>query len=312
MIRVIRGAWLRRIWDFIRLGRPLFLVGGFLFHGLGVAMALYAGARLNRPVLLWGQVAITSIQLMTHYSNDYFDLAADRANRTPTRWSGGSRVLPAGLLPPRVALIAAVGLALLALGATFVLGLWLQPAPLTIPLLLLALLLAWGYSAPPLRLHSRGIGELTTALLVPGVTPVVGYYLQAGRLELLPFLAVFPLCCFQFAMLLSINFPDAAGDAVTGKRTLVVRLGSEQAARLYVAILSAAYLSLPLLVWSGLPLPVALAAGLLAPAAAWQIWRVRRGAWADPAAWDSLAFWSIGLLMGTAALETAAFLWLIA
>jgi len=311
VIRVIRGDRLRRILDFIRLGRPLFLVGGFLFHALGVVIALYTGARLNLPALFWGQVAITSIQLMTHYSNDYFDLAADRANQTPARWSGGSRILPAGLLPPRVALIAAIGLALLALAATLVLGLWLT-APLTIPLLLLALLLAWGYSAPPLRLHSRGVGELTTALLVPGLTPLVGFYLQAGLLELLPFLAVFPLCCFQFAMLLSINFPDAAGDAVTGKRTLVVRLGSEQAARLYVAILSAAYLSLPLLVWSGLPLPVALAAGLLAPAAAWQIWRVRRGAWANPAAWDSLAFWSIGLLMGTAALETAAFLWLLA
>ena len=50
---------------------------------------------------------MTSFQLMTHYANDYFDLEADRANQTPTTWSGGSRVLPAGELSPRVALIAA-------------------------------------------------------------------------------------------------------------------------------------------------------------------------------------------------------------
>lgn len=301
--------WLRRVVDFIRLGRPLFLAGGFLFHGLGVAMALYGGARLSLPVLLWGQIAISSIQLMTHYGNDYFDLAADRANQTPSRWSGGSRVLPDGLLPPRVALIAAVTLAFLTVAATLVLGLWLRPAPLTIPLLLLALLLAWGYSAPPLRLHSRGVGEVTVALLVPGLTPVTGYYLQAGRLELLPFLAVFPLCCFQFAMLLSINFPDAAGDALSGKQTLVIRLGSQEAARLYTVVLAAAYLSLPLLVWAGLPPTVAVAAAIPAPVAAWQMWRVRCSAWANPADWDSLAFWSIALLMGTAALEIGAFSW---
>ena len=40
-------------------------------------------------------------------------------------------------------------------------------------------------------------------------------------------------------MLLAIEFPDAAGDAATGKRTLVVRLGAPRAAQLYVAITAA-------------------------------------------------------------------------
>ena len=38
---------MRRVIYFLRLGRPLFLLGGFLLHGLGVAMALYQGARLD-------------------------------------------------------------------------------------------------------------------------------------------------------------------------------------------------------------------------------------------------------------------------
>jgi hypothetical protein len=33
-------------------------------------------------------------------------------------------------------------------------------------------------------------------------------------------------------------------------------------------------------------------------------------AWAVPELWNSLAFWSVALLMGTAALETVAFFWL--
>jgi 1,4-dihydroxy-2-naphthoate octaprenyltransferase len=171
----------------VRLGRPLFLIGGFLFHALGVLMALYTGASVSVPTLLWGQVAITSIQLMTHYSNDYFDLKADQANLTPTQWSGGSRILVDGLLSPQVALATAVFLAVLASGAALLLGIVLQPGILTLSLLFLALLTAWSYSSPPLRLHSRGVGELTTALLVPGLTPLLGFYLHAGTLPLLPF-----------------------------------------------------------------------------------------------------------------------------
>ncbi len=295
---------------FLRLGRPHFLAGGLVLHGLGVAMALYAGARLNLPALLWGQAAISAIQLMAQYSNEFFDLAADRANPTPTHWSGGSRVLVEERLRPAVALAAAVGLALTAVGAALGLVLEVHPGALTLPLLALAFLLAWGYSAPPLRLHSRGLGELTVALVVTGLVPLVGFYLQTGRFEALPFLAVLPLACLQVAMLLVIELPDAAGDATVGKRTLVVRLGQTRAARLHAGALVAAYAALPLLVLLGLPTTAAAAAGLSAPLAAWQGWRVLRAVKTSSPNWDSAAFWGIVLLLSAAAAEAFAFLWL--
>jgi 1,4-dihydroxy-2-naphthoate octaprenyltransferase len=297
----------RRLWLFIRLGRFPFLVGGFVLHGLGVAAALYSGARLDVSALVWGQVAITATQLMTHYANDYFDLAADQANTTPTNWSGGSRVLPDGGLSPQTALITALVLALLTIVATLVLALVVRPGLFTFALLLLALALAWFYSAPPLQFHSRGVGEFTTAMLVPGLTPLVGYYLQAGRLTLLPILAVIPLCCLQFAMLLAIEFPDELGDRAVGKNTLVVRVGAMRAAQLYNVLLIAAYALLPVLVMAGLPFAVGLAVCASLPLAVWQGWQVRRGAWADPAQWNRLAFMSIVLLIGTAAAELSAF-----
>src|SRR5262245_43455275 len=107
----------RALRAFIKLGRPKFLVGGFVLYGLGAALAVAAGAPLDVGLFAWGQLVVTAAQLMTHYANDFFDLEADRANRTPTAWSGGSRVLPDGLLPPRVALWAARALAAIALGA---------------------------------------------------------------------------------------------------------------------------------------------------------------------------------------------------
>ncbi|RME47639.1 MAG: prenyltransferase, partial [Chloroflexi bacterium] len=142
------------------------------------------------------------------------------------------------------------------------------------------------------------------------LTPLVKYYLQASRLDPLPMLAVTPLCCLQFAQMLSIEFPDAAGDAAVGKRTLVVRLGGARAAWLYGMALLTAYTVLPLLVRIGLPALVAGTISLTAPLAVRQGWRMLQGAWREPAQWNSLAFWSIALLMSTAISELAAFLWL--
>ncbi|HOU39721.1 MAG TPA: prenyltransferase [Promineifilum sp.] len=291
----------------LRLARPLFLVGGFVFYGLGVAIARYEGVALHLPALLWGQLAVTAAQLMTHFANDYFDLAADRANSTPTRWSGGSRVLAEGLLPPQVGLWAALvcgGAALAAIGAVWAVRMSAAAAVL----LLLATALAWFYSAPPARLHSRGLGEWTVAAIVPVLTPLVGYTVQRGVPGPLPLLAAVPPACFQVAMIMVINFPDAAGDRQVGKRTLVLRLGGERAARLHPALLALGYLSLPLLVWAGLPPLVAVAVLLPLPLAIWLAWQMSHDAWRDPTAWNALGFWSIGLLMATAGLELLAFL----
>lgn len=302
-----QSTW-QRVGYFIRLGRPLHLVGGFVFHGLGIAMALFLGTTVNWMAAVWCQVAISATQLMTHYSNDYFDQDADAANRTPTRWASGSRVLPNGLLPPRTALTSALFFGSMALVATAVLT-TLVPAPLfTFGLLLSAIFLAWNYSSPPLWLNRRGLGEITAALLVPGLTTLLGFQVQIGQVTLLPILAVVPLCAFQFAMLLSVNFPDAAGDVLVNKRTLVVIYGPERMAHFFVALLAFPYLSLPLLVWLGLPLAVAWAVLAGVPLAVWQGWRICQGAATNPALWDTLAFWCIALLMVTALLETAVFL----
>jgi 1,4-dihydroxy-2-naphthoate octaprenyltransferase len=298
------------VYYFVRLGRPLFLLGGVLLHGLGSVIALSTGVELNVSALLWGQVAVTSIQLLTHYSNDYFDLAADAANPTPTRWSGGSRVLANGYVDPRIALATALSFGLVAFITSLLLAFIVQTGPLTLPLLLIAVILAWSYSSPPLQLNMHGLGELTGALLITGLTPLVGFYLQSGQLERLPFLAVFPLCCFQFAMLLAINFPDAEGDAAADKHTLLFFLGPSVTVRLYLIILSAAYVSLPFLVLLGLPALVAIALLAVSPLALWQGWRMSRGAWADPGQWNSLGFWSVGLLMASVAAEFLAFLWI--
>lgn len=292
----------------LALGRPLHLGGGALFYGLGVAVAGYDGTPLAGGVALLGLLTVMAAQLMNHYSNDYFDFDADQANPTPTRWSGGSRVLPSGQLPPQAALWAALscGAAALLLSLPAALA---SPAPVASATLLLgAITLAWIYSGPPLYLHRRGFGESVGAVVVPGLSAMVGYMLQVGTLGPLVLLTITPLCLMQFAMLVAVSLPDVVGDAVVGKLTLAVLLGPQRASRLLMASVALAYALLPLLWWLGLPALVALAPLGAAPIGAWLIVRLAQGAWAAPAAWEGLGFWSIGQLVASAGLMLLAFL----
>ena len=284
---------------FVRLGRPLFLGGGFILFAIGAAVAAATGHAINWHRYALGQLCVTAFQLMTHYANDYFDLEADRANATPTAWSGGSRVLPAGELPPRVALVAALVLA--AIGC-------IVSVLLASALLFVIAALAWSYSAPPLRLCARGLGELTTALVVTVLVPLLGFHLQApdGRGAGVLALSIVPLALLQFAMLVAIEFPDAAGDAATGKRTLVVQLGARTAAMLYVVVVAVAYLWPLAALVLGLPPRTAIMMLVPAPIAAWRIARI--GDHADPTAYEKLTFWAVALLVATSACVLASWL----
>ena len=291
--------------DLFILGRPFHLLGGMLFYALGMVAAWATGTPLRWPLAVTGLLTVLAAQLMNHYSNDYFDLAADQLNMTPTRWTGGSRVLPEGRLPPWSALVAAV-----MCGGIALVGLWLSvtysPDPnLSLAVLLPAILLAWAYNAPPLRLNWRGLGEVSGAILIPGLTSLAGFVLQRGAMLALPLLVATPLCLMQFAQLIAANVPDAVGDAAAGKRTLVVRLGLRRAAHLYLMALAFAYALLPLHVVWGLPGPVALASLGATPIAIWLALEAV-GGWKTLSRWDALGFWSLGLLVGSAICQLVA------
>ena len=300
-----------RVIAFLKLGRPQFLPGAVLLYGLGAALAAGKGVSIDWHRYAWGQAIVTATQWMTHYSNEFFDLDADRANFTPTRWSGGSRVLVSGAVAPRVAIATAILLAACAFAASIGLATRRGTPVLALPLALVMIGLSWFYSAPPLRLLSRGLGELTTALVVTLLVPLLGFYVQSGSLEPVLFLACIPLCCLQFAMLLTIEFPDAAGDAAQGKRTLIVRRGAEWGGRCCALAVLASFAVLPLLWSCGLPAQVAMLALLPAPLAAWHALRLWRGAFREPSQWEGLALSSVALLGATSLAELVGATWLL-
>lgn len=298
---------IHRLIAWFKLGRYLFLGGGFVLYNLGVAVAFYQGITVDWATYGLGQLIVTSTQLMVHYSNDYFDFEADSLNQTFTPWSGGSRILPNQMLPRPVALITALILALIAVAGIFILIWRFDTTPGAVIVLIIALALSWAYSAPPWRLHSRSLGELTASLVVAVLTPLAGYYLQAKTLSALILLSTLPLFFMQLNMLISVHMPDATSDRLAGKQTLVVRMGEQRTSNFYLLNLLLAYGVMPILYLFGLPGLPAAAVMISLPLGLYLGRRMWLRHWALPENFASIAFWSIGLLMVTAFAELVAF-----
>jgi 1,4-dihydroxy-2-naphthoate octaprenyltransferase len=247
---------------FVRLSRPKFLIGGFAGFALGAAIAAYEGVPLTLARYAAGQAMVTAFHLMVHYANDYFDHAGDRHGE-PTAFSGGSGVLVSGALAPSIALLAALGCA--AVGLIGVGGFAFAGQPVTSGIGAAIGLLAWSYSAPPLRLAARGWGEADAALVVAILVPLAGYATFTGGVDPLALTATLAPACAMFAMMIAVEWPDRAADAAGGKRNLLVRCGPALAGRMAGA---GALLIVPALfvaIGRGAPWPGAAFALLLVP-----------------------------------------------
>lgn len=234
---------------------------------------LGASAAAKDGPLDWRWLAATVagiffIEVAKNASGEIFDLQADLSvsdqDRSP--FSGGKRVLVEGLLTGRqTAWIAALGYLL---GAGAGLGIVFLREPAVFWLGLAGIALAYFYTAPPLRLSYRGLGETAVAFCYGPLIASGTYLVQRGRITPEVALLSLPLGLLIAAFLWINEFPDYLADSRAGKRNLVVRLGRSRASRAYVGILGAAALSLGLLPLAGLTKGVWLGEIFLLPAAA--------------------------------------------
>jgi len=263
---------------FLRLSRPLFLFGGVLNYFLGLGIANYLGQTLNWSIVVLGQLWVTSLQLATHYLNEYFDFPNDSANRNRTPFTGGSGVLGRGegQLRPRVALIAAYCALTVTALATFVLSRLGALNPIILTIMVLGVLGAIFYSVPPVRLSAKGYGELSTSILLANLVPAFAFALQTGELHRLLAMSTFPLTALTLASMLNLEFPDYASDIKAGKRTLFVRLGWQNAIRAHHLLALSGYVLFAASLAAGLPAAIALPPFLTLPLALLQIWYMNR------------------------------------
>lgn len=219
---------------FLRLSRPLFLLGGVAF--------LYLGARdapsIDLRRFLLAQAMVSLVQLTAHYVNEYADVEADGLVENRTLFSGGSGVLSSGALKPAVALRSAVITSVAAVAPAVLLA---RHVPEVAVVGALALTVSWTYSMPPFRLLGTGWGEALTSVTSAGLVPIVGVLSMGATPSTDLWWAIAALVPAHIAMMLVFEIPDIETDRRAGKRVLAVRLGRPITEMLIVALYAVAF-----------------------------------------------------------------------
>ena len=241
-------------WDLIRMGRFRFLAAGALCFLLGYLLALRMGSPWDPARLLLGYAIFGCGHLSVHYSNEYYDRHADRKG-TVGAFSGGTGILVARPELAPAARRIALSLIGVSLALAIVFQILYRPEPWFLLFVAAGNLLGWFYSAPPLSLAYRGLGEAATVLGLGFMMPATGYLMAKGTLDPAIFLVCLPLLPLGYFFILAVELPDMEGDRAGGKRTAVVQMGREAAQRsIAAAALVATILCLFLgIFWPGPP-----------------------------------------------------------
>ena len=212
---------------------------------LGAAVAWsYTGHFEIFPFLLT-LVAGVCLHAGTNVANDYFDHRSgnDEINVDFVRpFTGGSRLIQKGLLSPRTVLTEAV--VLFAIGGLIGLYLTVTRGPAILVLGIIGAFCGFFYTAPPVNLAARGIGELVVGINFGILMTLGSYYVQVRQFSQGAFLASLPVAILIADVLYINEFPDLAADRAVGKNHVVVRLGKEKAVWGYLTLTLAAYLSI--------------------------------------------------------------------
>jgi 1,4-dihydroxy-2-naphthoate octaprenyltransferase len=253
-------------WLFLRATRLPFLTATFVPVLLGIAVAAWTNG-FNWWLALLTLIGGACIHLGLNVANDVFDTAsgADQANVNPTQFSGGSRVVLYGLLSLRT--IALLSLGFYAVGIAIGVGLAAARGWDLLWLGVAGALLSVFYTAPPLKLVHRGLGEIVVALGFGPIMALGAYFVQAREYDLEPLLASIPVGIL-IALVLYVNeVPDRPADAAAGKRTLPVRFSKDVVVNGYAAAVALAFgllVVFALAGWIVRPAIIALAAAPLA------------------------------------------------
>jgi len=226
----------------LRVARLQFYPMVVFVYLAGAAAAVGAGA-LDWVRAALAYACLVLIEFATVLTNEHFDFASDVVNRNAGPFTGGSRMLVEGALTHEE-LIRAVAIAVAMLGVVSGFLLALSPHEVRSPLLVLIVLgvvLGLGYTAPPLKLSYRGLGEIDVAFTHSTYAMLVGWVAQGGSpSSQIPYLLSAPVLCAVLAANTLAGIPDHAADASVGKKSFSVIFGPPKAAGIAIVAAAAA------------------------------------------------------------------------
>lgn len=221
--------WLRAI-------RIKFLLASVIAVSNGLAIAYWKTGTIDPLSAVLTYIGVVFLHASVDLLNDYWDYKRGIDGiTTRTKFSGGTGVLPEKLLTPKVVYVA--GLIFLILGASIG-AYFVAMRGITIAVILgFAVVSIYFYST---SIVNAGLGELFVA--IKGAMIVLGtFYVQSMAIEPAA-LYVGAIVGILSATVLFVNsFPDFEADRSKGRRTLVIVLGRELAAKTFPLFVVAAY-----------------------------------------------------------------------
>ena len=221
--------------------RPQFLILTPICVLVGVAAAAYDDFDLNPLHVILTLVGALLAHISVNVLNDYFDYRSGidlAAKRTP--FSGGSGILPAGLLKAQqvylFGLVSLIGVG--AIGIYFTIEYGWKILPLGVAGMLVVYLYTTHITRNPLLCAiAPGLGFGPLMVVGTYFTQTGEYSVTAGLASLVP--------GFLVSNLLLLNqFPDVEADKVASRRHIPIAYGRRFSARVYAVLMAATYVSL--------------------------------------------------------------------
>ena len=256
------SVWLRVI-------RVRFLLASIIAVSVGLSLNWWQNSTLDFLDAILTFAGVMALHASVDLLNDFWDFKRGIDTKTKrTKMSGGTGVLPEGLLKPSS--VYRAGVAFLIIGAVIG-GYFVITDGITIAIILgFAILSIYFYST---KIVDSGLGEFFVA--VKGSMIVIGtLFIQSGEITIESILAGIVVGVLSSLVLFIASFPDHDADKSKGRKTLVIVTGKERAVKLfwifplvsYCAILSGvllqvfpllsmiSFLSIPIMIKSGLGL----------------------------------------------------------
>lgn len=234
-----------RVW--LRVIRIRFLLASVIAASVGLSVHWWQSGTIDAVHAAVTVAGVMALHASVDLLNDYWDFKRGIDTLTKrTKMSGGTGVLPEGLLKP--ASVYRAGIAFLAAGS--VIGVYFVAVNGWVIAVLLgfAVVSIYFYST---RIVDSGLAEVFVA--VKGTMIVLGtHYIQAGGLEIGSALAGVVVGVLSSLVLFHASFPDHDADKEKGRRTLVIVAGKKRASSLYWVFPGISYFLILYGVFSGL------------------------------------------------------------
>jgi len=215
------SVWLRVI-------RIRFLLASVIAVSVGLAINWRQNSIVDPLAAVLTFAGVISLHASVDLLNDYWDYKRGIDTMTKrTKMSGGTGVLPEGLLKPSSVYRAGIGFLILGsvIGFYFV----LTDGIIIAAILGFAILSIYFYST---KIVDSGLAEFFVA--VKGTMIVLGtYFIQSNQITLESILGGIVVGVLSSLVLFIASFPDHDADKSKGRKTLVITVGKKNAASLF-------------------------------------------------------------------------------